>query len=53
MQPCCRRDIETYHVKTEPVIAYYKGKGVYQEIDGLGTIDEVFAKVSAVMEEYL
>lgn len=45
--------IDTYHAKTEPVIAYYKGKGVYREIDGLGTIDEVFDKVSAVMEEYL
>ena len=45
--------IDTYHAKTEPVIAYYKGKGVYREIDGLGTIDEVFGRVSAVMEEYL
>ena len=44
--------IDTYHAKTEPVIAYYKGKGVYREIDGLGTIDEVFDKICAVMEEY-
>ena len=44
--------IDTYHAKTEPVIAYYKGKGVYREIDGLGTIDEVFDKICDVMEEY-
>ena len=44
--------IDTYHAKTEPVIAYYKGKGVYREIDGLGTIDEVFDKLCGVMEEY-
>ena len=44
--------IDTYHAKTEPVISYYKGKGVYREIDGLGTIDEVFDKICAVMEEY-
>ncbi len=44
--------IDTYHAKTEPVIAYYKGKGVYREIDGLGTIDEVFDKICAVMEDY-
>ena len=44
--------IDTYHAKTEPVISYYKGKGVYREIDGLGTIDEVFDKICAVMEEF-
>jgi adenylate kinase len=44
--------INTYHAKTEPVIAYYKGKGVYREIDGLGTIDEVFDKICTVMKEY-
>ena len=44
--------IDTYHAKTEPVIAYYKGKGVYREIDGLGTIDEVFDKLCGVMEEF-
>ena len=44
--------IDTYHAKTEPVISYYKGKGVYREIDGLGTIDEVFDKICSVMEEY-
>jgi adenylate kinase len=44
-----RNRIDTYHAKTEPVIAYYKGKGVYKEIDGLGTIDEVFDKLCALM----
>ena len=48
-----RNRIDTYHAKTEPVISFYKGKGVYREIDGLGSIDEVFAKICAVMEEYL
>ena len=44
-----RNRIDTYHAKTEPVIAYYKGKGVYREIDGLGSIDEVFGKICALM----
>ena len=44
--------IDTYHAKTEPVISYYKGKGCYREIDGLGTIDEVFDKICTVMQEY-
>ena len=44
--------IDTYHAKTEPVISYYKEKGCYREIDGLGTIDEVFVKICAVMNEF-
>ena len=47
-----RNRINTYHAKTEPVISYYKGKGCYREIDGLGTIDEVFDKICAVMKDY-
>jgi adenylate kinase len=44
-----RNRINTYHAKTEPVISYYKGKGVYKEVDGLGTIDEVFENLCALM----
>ena len=42
--------IDTYHTKTEPVTAFYKGKGVYREIDGMGTIDEVFEKLCDVID---
>ena len=48
-----RQRIDTYHAKTEPVIAYYKGKGCYREVDGLGTIDEVFANLCKLVESYL
>lgn len=48
-----RTRIANYHAKTEPIIAFYKEKGVYREINGKGTIDEVFDKIHAVMEEYL
>ena len=47
-----QKRIDTYHAKTEPIIAYYKEKGLYKEIDGLGTIDEVFDKLCDVMKEY-
>ena len=48
-----RTRIETYHAKTEPVIDFYRKKGAYREIDGLGTIEEVFEQVCAIMQEYL
>ena len=42
--------IQTYHAKTEPLIAYYKAAGLYREIDGVGTIEEVRARIFAAME---
>ena len=42
--------IQTYHAKTEPLIAYYKAAGLYREIDGVGTIEEVRNRIFAAME---
>lgn len=33
--------IETYHAKTEPLIAYYKAARLYREVDGVGSVEEV------------
>ena len=44
-----RNRIDNYHAKTEPIISWYRQKGCYREIDGLGTIDEVFAKICELM----
>ena len=35
--------IVTYHNQTEPLIEYYSKAEKYNEIDGIGTIDEVRA----------
>ena len=42
--------IKTYHAKTEPLVAYYKQAGKYQEIDGVGTIEEVRDRIFSVMD---
>ncbi|MCL2219814.1 MAG: adenylate kinase [Chitinispirillia bacterium] len=42
----CRLD--TYKAQSEPCLAYYRPKGVLRDIDGIGTIDEVFARISKV-----
>lgn len=34
--------ITTYHKKTEPLIEYYKNCGKYNEVDGHGSITEIF-----------
>ena len=41
--------IQTYHTKTEPLIEVYKDKGVYHEIDGIGTIPEVEKRIIDLM----
>ncbi|MBQ0025325.1 MAG: adenylate kinase [Bacteroidales bacterium] len=41
--------ISTYHAKTEPVIEFYKAAGKYQEINGVGTIEEIFDKICGII----
>ncbi len=44
--------IRTYHEQTEPLIAFYKKAGKYEEIDGTKTIDEVRAQIFSVMDKH-
>jgi adenylate kinase len=37
--------LEQYDELTHPMAAYYQGRGTLREIDGLGTPDEVFARI--------
>lgn len=43
--------IQTYHAKTEPLVNYYKAAGLYREIDGVGTIEEVRERIFEAMEK--
>ena len=40
-----------YTEQTAPLIDYYKNKGVLIEIDGVGAIDEVFARICAALDK--
>lgn len=42
--------IKTYHAKTEPLIEIYKAKGIYHEVNAVGTIPEVEERVLALMD---
>lgn len=42
--------IDTYHKKTVPLIEFYKKQEKYQEVDGTGTIEEVFANISKLIK---
>ena len=44
--------IRTYHDKTEPLVGFYKEAGRYNEIDGVGSIEEVRDRIFTLMDRF-
>jgi adenylate kinase len=44
--------MEVYRQQTAPLLDYYRFKGVLRVVDGMGTPDEVFARIKAVVDGY-
>lgn len=44
--------IQVYLDETLPVAKYYEGKGKFTSIHGVGSIEEIFAKISATIDSY-
>jgi adenylate kinase len=45
------RRVEVYEEKTEPLIAYYKNKGLLIEVDALGTVEDVAKRIKEVLSD--
>jgi adenylate kinase len=45
-----RQRMREYREKTEPLIAYYRGRGVLREVDGVGTVDEVAQRIERALD---
>ena len=43
--------IDVYKEKTEPIINYCNQKGLYQPVNGMGTIDDIFRRLSDYMKK--
>ncbi|MED6339346.1 MAG: adenylate kinase [SAR324 cluster bacterium] len=43
--------LEIYREQTEPLVKYYEEKSVLVSIDGLGTPDEIFARIKTAFEK--
>ena len=43
--------LKVYTEQTAPLIDYYRNKGVLIDIDGVGAIDEVFARICAALDK--
>jgi adenylate kinase len=41
--------IDTYKNQSEPCLTYYRPKGVVKDIDGMGTIGEIFERIKNIL----
>jgi adenylate kinase len=46
-QEVVRERLRQYDELTFPMVAYYRDRGVLREVDGVGTLDEVFGRIIA------
>ncbi|MDX9929254.1 MAG: adenylate kinase [Bacteroidales bacterium] len=42
--------IEVYRSKTEPLADYFRGKGVYMAVDGMGSIGDIFIRLCRAID---
>jgi adenylate kinase len=45
--------IDVYKDKTEPIIEYCRERGIYQPVDGMGTIEDIFGRLSGFMKQLI
>jgi adenylate kinase len=45
--------IDVYRSKTEPIINYCMGKGLYTPVNGVGSIDDIFKRLCDQMKKFL
>ena len=43
--------IEVYKAKTEPIISYCRERGIYQPVNGMGSIEDIFNRLSEHMSK--
>lgn len=41
--------LSVYHEKTEPLIAFYKNKGIFYEVDGMGEVKDVTRQIEEIV----
>jgi adenylate kinase len=42
--------LEAYHRQTAPLLPYYRGKGILQQVDGMASIEEVSRQIDKVLD---
>uniref|UniRef100_A0A8C9V3P6 Adenylate kinase isoenzyme 1 n=1 Tax=Scleropages formosus TaxID=113540 RepID=A0A8C9V3P6_SCLFO len=45
-----KKRLDLYYKATEPVIAFYEGRGIVRKIDSEGSVDQVFSQVAKAID---
>lgn len=45
-----KKRLAVYHNQTAPLIDWYEKEGIHYHVEGLGTIDEIFGRIAAIVE---
>lgn len=45
-----KKRLDVYHNQTAPLIEWYEKEGVHYHVEGLGTVDEIFGRIVAVVD---
>jgi adenylate kinase len=45
--------IDVYKAKTEPIIEYCRKRGIYEPINGVGSIDDIFGRLSVKIKDFM
>ncbi|MFT7580794.1 MAG: adenylate kinase [Myxococcota bacterium] len=48
-ETACRARLSKYHSETTPVVPYYEAKGIVRCVDGVGSPDEVEARITTAL----
>ncbi|MDO5553375.1 MAG: adenylate kinase [Planctomycetia bacterium] len=47
-----RERLVAYRRQTEPLVGYYTESGILKTVDGTGSIDDIFGRISAILDAY-
>jgi len=45
-----KKRLNVYNTQTSPLIDWYEKEGVHHHVEGLGTVDDIFGRISAVID---
>lgn len=45
-----KKRLDVYHNQTAPLIDWYENEGIHHHVEGLGTVDEIFDRICAVVD---
>ncbi len=48
-EEACRTRLDAYHAQTAPIIPFYEERGLVKTVDGVGSPDEVTARITAAL----